>query len=148
MQELLLVDPGTTQMDIQDIEGNSIPSDGLSVGGKYHLSVPTLNNSFATPVPAGTYKWSVSLGTLFDIDEGFQSDYFELTRKKFGAGAVQAWLIPKVDIPISYQENTIIPIKCISTGNSKILCNVINIRVDLVSNTNLDDKFAELECSA
>lgn len=147
MSDLIQIDAGVSNLDIQDTAGNSVPADGLPANFRGVLIVSVFNNDFVTSVPAGTTKWSVSLSTLFDIDEGFESDTFELIRKKYGAGAVQAWLIPKVDLDPRTAIDLKVPIKCISTGQSVVICNVINIHIDLVSNYNLDDKKAILDVS-
>lgn len=145
--DFIQIDAGVSNMSIQDLNGKDVPAEGLPADFRGYLIVNVFNDDFNSQIPAGTVKWSVSLGTFLETDEGFESDMFDMTRKKFGAGAVQAWLIPKEDIDPRVQLDLKVPIRCFRVGSSKVVCNVINIAVDRVSNTNLNDKSAVLVIS-
>lgn len=123
-------DPAFAQINITDNTGIDINEFALPQGGIYTLTVPILNLSTTTALPAGSCKVKIGLGSKLVLDPDFNlgntntSSFFSWTATEQG-GQVQLTGDLVANLPAGYNTMMLIRVKGSVLGNSTITSNFL-----------------------
>jgi Secretion system C-terminal sorting domain len=123
-------DPSLDPMKITTLVSGNILVTQLPINGIIKLKVPILNRNTNNPLPSGTCKVKVGLGSkiildpLFNLSTVNTSNYFSWTASASG-GQVQITGDLIAELPANFNDTAYFDIKGIILGNSTITTNFL-----------------------